>query len=157
MYIPTPTHVRYITVPKVECSDLVSADGIITVQWNLVHTGGLNLTGLSAEYSYVDGTSTVVEPVTVDSLNTTTIKQHGLVTGFEYTFRITAANGNGSSTATCRPILHTIGEYYSFQLLQDSLVYEHVHANQTLVGSTFCRFHSYLPFHLIKLQKSLHV
>ena len=100
-----------IIVPKVECFNPVSANGSITVQWNLVHTGGLNLTGLSAEYSYVDGTLTVVEPVTINSPNTTTIKQRGLVAGFVYKFSITAENSNGSSTMLCKPVPHTIGEY----------------------------------------------
>ena len=99
-----------MTVPEVECIDPVSADGSLTIQWYFVHTGGLNLTGLSAEYSYVDGTSTEVRPVTVDSLNTTTIKQRGLVAGFEYTFNITAENSNGSSTISCRPVPYRIGE-----------------------------------------------
>ena len=105
------------TVPEVECSNPVSADGIITVQWNFVHTGGLNLTGLSAEYSFVDGTSTEVRLVTVDGLSTTTIKQRGLVAGFDYTFSITAENSNGSSTVTCSPVQHSIGECV-MQLLQ---------------------------------------
>ena len=101
------------SVPEVVCSDPVSADGIIMVQWSYVHTGGLNLTSISAVYSYVDGTSTVTESVTIASLDTTSVEEHGLVAGFVYTFNITAENSNGSSTVSCRPTPHIIGEYTS--------------------------------------------
>ena len=82
------------------------------VQWTYVHTGGLNITGLSAVFSYVDGTSAVMEPVAISSLDTTSVNVSGLVTGFEYTFNITAENSNGSSTISCRPTPHIVGENF---------------------------------------------
>ena len=99
-----------IIVPKVQCFDPVSANCVIMVQWNLIHTGGLDLTGLAAEYSYIDGTSTVIELVTISSLDTTSANVSGLITGFVYTFSITAENSNGSSTVSCQPTPHIIGE-----------------------------------------------
>ena len=80
------------------------------VRWTFVHTGGLSLTGLSGMYSYVDGTSTVTEPVILSSLDTTSVNVSGLVTGFVYTFSITAENSNGSSPVSCQPTSHMIGE-----------------------------------------------
>ena len=106
-----PTLQTFYAVPDIQCFDPVSANGVIMVQWRYVHTGGLNITGLSAVYSYVDGTSTVIEPVTISGLDTLSIDVSGLVTGFEYTFDITAENSNGSSTILCRPTPHIVGEY----------------------------------------------
>ena len=93
------------------CSDPVSADGDITVQWSFVHTGGLNLTDLLAAYSFTDGSLTVTEPITIRSLDTTSVNVSNLVAGFVYTINITAENSNGSSTVFCKPILHLIGKF----------------------------------------------
>ena len=99
-------------MPEVQCFDLVSANGVIMVQWTFVHTGGLNLTGLSGMYSYIDGISTVTEPVTISSSDVTFVNMSGLVAGFDYTFIITAKNSNRSSTVSCRPTRHIIGDYF---------------------------------------------
>ena len=99
------------SVPEVVCSDPTSADGVITVRWSFVHTGGLNLTGLSAAYSFTDGTLTVTEFITILSLDATSVNISDLVAGFVYTFTITAENSNGSSTVSCKPTPHQIGEF----------------------------------------------
>ena len=104
-------HVLY-TVPEVRCFNPVSANGVIMVQWTYVHTGGLNITGLSALFSYVDGITAVTEPVAISGLDITSVNVSGLVTGFEYTFNITAENSNGSSTILCRPTPHIVGENF---------------------------------------------
>ena len=98
------------TVPEVQCFDPVSDNGNISVRWSYIHTGGLDLTGVSAEYSFVEGVSIVTQPVPLDGLDATSVNVSGLVAGFMYTFRITAENSNGSSTASCRPTQHLIGE-----------------------------------------------
>ena len=109
--------IHHTIVPEVQCFDPVSANGTISVQWTFIHTGGLDLTGLSAEYSYVDGTSVVTEPVQLDDLDARSVNVSGLVAGFMYTFRITAENSNGSYTAMCTPTQHLIGEQHSTYIL----------------------------------------
>jgi hypothetical protein len=97
-------------VPAIQCFDPVSANGNISVQWSYIHTGGLILTDVSAEYSFIDGTSMVTQSVPISGLDVTSVNVSGLVTGFVYTFRITAENSNGSSTVMCTPTQHLIGE-----------------------------------------------
>ena len=80
------------TVPEVQCFDLVSANGVIMVRWTFIHTGGLNLIGMSGMYSYIDGSSTVTQPITLSNLDTTSVNVSGLVAGFVYTFSIIAEN-----------------------------------------------------------------
>ena len=94
------------------CSEPVSMDGIIRVSWFYVHTGGLPLTGASVDYSYMNASSLVTEPISTSDIdvNTTIIEVTNLVAGFSYTFMITAENLNGSSSVSCRSILHVIGE-----------------------------------------------
>ena len=88
----------------------MSANGVIMVQWTYVHTGGLNITGLSAVISYVDDTSAVMEKIAISGLDTTSVNVSGLVAGFVYTFSVTAENSIGSSTVSCRPTPHIVGE-----------------------------------------------
>ena len=109
-HVYPPHKYAVYAVPEVQSFDPVSANGVIMVQWNFIHTGGLDLTGLAAEYSYVDGTSTVIQPITISGLDTTSVNESGLITGFVYTFSITAENSNGLSTVSCRPTPHIIGE-----------------------------------------------
>jgi hypothetical protein len=97
-------------VPAIQCLNPVSTNGNISVQWSYIHTGGLNLTDVLAEYSFVDGTSMDTRPVPISGLDATSVNVSGLVAGFEYTFRVTAENSNGSSTVMCAPTQHLIGE-----------------------------------------------
>jgi hypothetical protein len=97
-------------VPAVQCLNPVSANGNISVQWSYIHTGGLNLTDVSAEYSFVVGTSMDTQPVPISGVDVISVNVSGLVAGFVYTFRITAENSNGSSTVMCTPTQHLIGE-----------------------------------------------
>ena len=90
--------------------DPVSANGNVSVQWSFIHTGGLNLTGVSAEYSFVDGASMDTQPVPISDLNARSVNVIGLVAGFVYTFRITAENSNGSSSVFCTPAQHLVGK-----------------------------------------------
>ena len=100
----------YNSVPEVVCSDPVSAEGVVVVQWSYVHTGGLNLTRLSAAYSFTNATSTVMNSVIIPSLDTTAVNVSNLVAGFVYRFTITAANSIGSSSISCEPTPHLIGK-----------------------------------------------
>ena len=97
-------------VPDLTCSQPVSMEGVIRVSWFYIHTGGLPLTEASVEYSYTNGPLLVTEPVSVNETNTTVVEVSNLVAGFSYTFIITAENSNGSSTISCRSILHIVGE-----------------------------------------------
>ena len=87
----------------------LSEDGIITVSWSYVHTGGLPLTALSVMYSYVDRQTTFTNPVPISDVGSLSATVSGLVVGFMYTFSVTAENSNGSSTTTCANFLHEIG------------------------------------------------
>ena len=89
----------------------LSEDGIITVSWSYVHTGGLPLTGLSVMYSYIDHQTTLTNPVAISDVGSLSATVSGLVVGFMYTFSITAENSIGSSTTTCEPVSHEIGRY----------------------------------------------
>ena len=99
-------------VPDLTCSQPVSMEGVIRVSWFYVHTGGLPLTEASVEYSYVNGSLSITEPVSVNETNTTFIEVSNLVAGISYTFIITAENSNGLSTISCQSILHIVGELH---------------------------------------------
>ena len=85
-------------------------DGVITANWSYIHTGGLLLTNVSANYSYIDHLSKFIRPVPVQNVNVTSVEVRGLVAGFMYTFTVTAENSNGSSTVMCGSVLHAIGK-----------------------------------------------
>ena len=87
----------------------LSEDGIITVSWSYVHTGGLPLTALSVMYSYVDGQTNFTNPVPISDVGSLSATVSGLVVGFMYTFSVTAENRIGSSTTTCASVLYEIG------------------------------------------------
>ena len=97
-------------VPDLTCSEPVSMEGVIRVSWFYIHTGGLPLTDASVEYSYTNGSSLFIEPVPINETNTTVVEVSNLMAGLSYTFIIKAENSNGSSTISCRSILHMVGE-----------------------------------------------
>ena len=101
----------YNIVPEILCPMPESMNGNIVVSWSYVHTGGLPLTGLSVNYTYEEGTSTVTNSVDVDT-NDMRVTVSGLVTGREYTFTVTAYNANGSNSTVCIPVDHRIGKIY---------------------------------------------
>ena len=92
-----------------ECPRPVSRDGSIIAAWSYVHTGGLELTGVSVMYSYQEGTSINTRPVAVQK-DDVMVTVPDLVVGRQYTFTITAENMNGSSSTVCEAIDHMIGE-----------------------------------------------
>ena len=106
----------HTTVPAIQCLDPVSANGIISVQWSFIHTGGLNLTDVSADYSSVDGALMDTRPVPISGLDARSVNVSGLVAGFVYTFRITAENSNGSSSVLCTPTQHLIGKQHLYNI-----------------------------------------
>jgi hypothetical protein len=85
-------------------------NGNITASWTYVHTGGFPLTGVSVNYTYEEGTSTVTNSVNV-GINDMRFSVPGLVTGKEYTFTVTAQNMNGSNSSVCAPVDHIIGKH----------------------------------------------
>ena len=98
------------SVPEITCPMPLSEDGIITVSWSYVHTGGLPLTALSVMYSYVDHQTTFTNPVPISDVSSLSATVSGLVVGFMYTFSVTAENSMGSSTTTRASVLHEIGK-----------------------------------------------
>ena len=112
------TYVHTITVPALSCDAPVSSNGVITVTWSYIHTGGLPLTNVFLTY-----TNSVLwnstgnfsnhsqrNTVSVSSVDSTSIVVPNLVTGPEYLFNITAENSYGSSSIVCGPTPHLIGK-----------------------------------------------
>jgi hypothetical protein len=102
------------------CDAPVSSNGVITVTWSYIHTGGLPLTNLFLTYTHlILGNSTVFSTnrsqlntvsVMTRSIDSTSIVVPNLVTGAEYMFNITAENKYGSSSIVCGPTPHLIGK-----------------------------------------------
>ena len=112
------TYVHTITVPAFSCDAPVSSNGVITVTWSYIHTGGLPLTNVFLTYTNsILGNSTgnfsnrsPLNTVSVSSVDSTSIVVPNLVTGAEYVFNVTAENSYGSSSIVCGPIPHLIGK-----------------------------------------------
>ena len=103
--------ILWLAVPAPTCSAPVSSNGLITVTWSYIHTGGLPLTSVSVVYRFEEGLS-LSPPMEVEIANTevTTAAVMDLVAGRLYTFTITAENSNGSSSIVCDPVRHDVGE-----------------------------------------------
>ena len=85
-----------------------SSGGVITVRWNYIHSGGLELTQV-----IVTATKGLLS-TDVPNGNLTDPSQRFLdidtfTAGFSYTFSVTASNQLGSNTTQCDPITHRIG------------------------------------------------
>ena len=100
----------YNTVPEVVCPQPVSDNGTITVRWSYVHTGGLPLSGISVQYRFREGLSTVTETVSGVDTSDLMTKVCNLLAGEVYTFTVHAENRNGYSSSECRPVNHIVGE-----------------------------------------------
>ena len=96
-------------VPGLTCNKPISAGGDITAAWSYVHTGGLHLTNVSVFYTFTEGLTINRVPVSVRGINTLSATVHNLTSGFEYSFNVTAENGNGASSILCGPTFHAIG------------------------------------------------
>ena len=103
--------VVFFVAPVLSCDAPVSSSGVITVTWSYVHNGGLPLTNVSVFYTFMEGSTINHVPANVSDIHTSSVSIHHLVTGFKYTFNITARNSNGASSILCGPILHDVGEY----------------------------------------------
>ncbi len=102
-------------VPEIECQMApLSINGSIRVSWQFVHTGGLNLTGLSVLYS-LDTSSLWFQrlangKLAVDSAeDPTALSVSDLPAGSRYIFKVASSNELGNSSSTCPPIVHSIG------------------------------------------------
>ena len=99
------------SVPELTCTVVESeTTGIITVTWSFIHTGGLPLTALSADYSFIRGLTPNNDGMVINDLDRLTADFSNLVVGFTYEFTVTARNENGSSTASCGSVFHTVGK-----------------------------------------------
>ena len=94
------------------CLPPESENGVITILWSYVHTGGLPLTDVSVQYTYEHGSFNLVITRTVPNvgLNDMMMQVSNLLAGEEYTFNITAENAIGSSSVVCQPIDLLLGE-----------------------------------------------
>ena len=99
-----------IAVPALTCSAPVSSNGVFTVTWSYIHTGGLPLTNVSVFYTYDDSSPI---PVPVNNVATSSVAVSNVEAGFSYTFNITAENSIGSSSISCRPTVHVLGNSLS--------------------------------------------
>ena len=61
-------------------------------------------------YTFNESTRTIINPVPVSGVDTTSVEVDDLVAGFEYVFNTTAENSNGSSSILCGPIHHIVGK-----------------------------------------------
>ena len=94
----------------------LSNNGTIDVSWRFVHTGGLNLTGVSVLYS-LDTDLLQFQPLhsgrgelSVDGdSDPTTISVSELPAGSSYIFKVTSSNEMGNSSSACPPISHSVG------------------------------------------------
>ena len=88
-----------------------SEDGTITVNWDYVYTGGLNLTSVqilyreSSEPDYQGSLSGNEHCTSNCSLAFTT-----LTAGFSYVFAVNASNDEGYAVVECPEVLLDIGE-----------------------------------------------
>ena len=102
--------VLFISVPELSCSVSESETyGDITVTWSFVHMGGLPLTAVLTNYTFMEGSTVSRGGMTVDNLNSETARVPNLVVGITYEFTVTARNEEGSATASCGSVFHRIG------------------------------------------------
>ncbi len=85
-----------------------SENGVITVSWDYVHTGGLNLTSVQILSWSVNGHS--VYSVGTDCTSNCVFSVAGLKAGFSYIFAINSSNSEGSVVVKCPEVIHSIGE-----------------------------------------------
>ena len=98
-------------VPAPNCTSAVSSNGNITVTWDYIHTGGLQLTAVQVEYSFQSLLVEVTRPAGDTGVNDRSLVVPELLTGQVYTFKVTATNSEGSASSECPPVDHRIGLY----------------------------------------------
>ena len=98
-----------IVVPELFCNASASSNGVVTVTWSYVHTGGLPLTNVSVSYTN-SNLSPIPIPFNDISVDTTLVTVPDLKAGFQYTFNVTAENSEGSSSTLCGPIALVSGK-----------------------------------------------
>ena len=100
-------------VPAPNCISAVSSNGDIAVNWEYIHTGGLQLTAVQVEYSFQSLLVEVTRPAGDTGVNDRSLVVPELLTGQVYTFKVTATNSEGSASSECPPVDHRIGLYQS--------------------------------------------
>ena len=94
-------------VPAVICNAPASSNGVMTVTWSYIHTGGLPLTNLYLTYtrSIPGNGSKQLNAVSNVSVDTTLMMLPNLVTGAEYMFNVTAETAMGHPASHVGPLL----------------------------------------------------
>ena len=87
---------------------------MINVTWQFIHTGGLNLTQVSIDYSLNNDSSQFFDvtngQLPVDGDNSlTSIIVRDLPAGNSYIFKVSSSNDIGNSSTTCPPVTHDVG------------------------------------------------
>ncbi len=88
-----------------------SENGVITVSWDYIHTGGLNLTSVHVLYRL----STADEYLgwlegDVNCTSNCSLAVYNLTAGFSYVFVIKVSNDEGPGVGMCPEVSHTIGK-----------------------------------------------
>ena len=132
-------------MPDISCENSpASVNGIITVDWRYPHTGGLNLTSVVVDYATPDSGFQEITPQNISQQ--TTLAVPGFIAGIFYTFRITATNDIGSSSASCPPVFHSTGEYHN-TYIQYHTFFRFPFTNSDIIGQgMFCYVCLYLLY-----------
>ena len=101
------------SVPAPVCPTLpTSSGGVITVRWNYIHTGGLELTQVIVTATKgILSTELEVPNGNLTDLSQTSLDISTFTAGFQYIFSVTAYNELGSSSVQCERVEHQIGMF----------------------------------------------
>ena len=101
-----------LPVPAPRCIEQpASQNGVISIQWSYVHTGGLNLTQVLVQSFNADVNGfELLENGNLTDLESSSFDAEGFTAGESYVFRILAFNDLGFGQADCPAVLHRIGE-----------------------------------------------
>lgn len=87
----------------------LSSDGVATVRWSLLYTGGLNITALRVDYFTPATDLFITINSTVDLRQQSSVQVNGLTAGEFYTFRVTVSNDLGDTVDVCSALWLTTG------------------------------------------------
>lgn len=117
-------YVDFSLVPDLQCNSVpLSKNGTISVSWNFVHTGGLNLSLVSVFHS-TDIVPWDFKPVPHEQIvldekrRPTSLVVSELLAGNTYVFMVCAFNMLGNSSVMCPPVTHDIGKCMNMNFIK---------------------------------------